>query len=77
MGGLIPEDVQKAADKVASLDGGEPGCHLSYLVARAILAERQRCADVASRFIKYPCPNRDDEIETCTAEKIEQGILSP
>lgn len=44
--GEVPEDVRKLARKIAFADGGEPGCHIEYMVAEALLAERKRCAEV-------------------------------
>lgn len=43
----IPEDVMEKARKATELDGGYGEPWLVDIIANAILAERQRCAEVA------------------------------
>jgi hypothetical protein len=51
----IPEDVWEAAAKFWAGDGSERAA-----VARAILAERERCADIADFGVKWtPVPTGD------------------
>jgi len=38
----MPEDILQTARKIAFADGGEPGCHIEYMMATAINAERER-----------------------------------
>lgn len=71
--GEIPEDILMTARKIALADGGEPGCHIEYMVAEALLAERKRCADVAMKEARDFVEHRMVEVSygaTCAAKAI-------
>lgn len=73
--GEIPEDIMQAAR--AALDeykGSNPAKRMRDAVAKAILAERQRCADVARAYLEdlAGCDLRTDE-----PELIASAILNP
>lgn len=46
----VPEDVMKAADSVCAEIGIASFYYTLNPIARAIMAERQRCATIASRY---------------------------
>lgn len=69
----IPDDIREAAYGVAE-DIATNRFKTSYLIARAILAERKRCADTARRYLEdiAGCSPNDDE-----PDKIAAAIMDP
>lgn len=66
----IPEDIRETSYKVAA-DIATSRFKTSHLIARAILAERKRCAEVAKRMLVYAdTTSRSDE-------EIYRAIMEP
>jgi hypothetical protein len=72
--GEIPEDVMRVAREVVGTIEAMPSEGNVGIVARAILAERQRCADVARAYLEdlAGCDMRDDEPELLEAAILNQ-----
>lgn len=73
----IPEDVSRAAKAVMAANGfenAESDTFTTFYVARAILAERQRCAAVARAYLEdiAGCSLKEDEPDLIAA-----AILHP
>lgn len=73
----IPEDIMRAANEAVNGIKCFPPSDLSPLtisIARAILAERQRCTDVARRYLEdiAGCDMSDDE-----PDKIAAAVMDP
>ena len=69
----IPDDVMEAARR-AWPTAREEGVAIHLTIARAILAERQRCADVARRYLEdiAGCDMSDEE-----PDKIAAAVMDP
>lgn len=72
--GEIPEDIMDMGRAVGRTLSRTPLRDEALVIARAILAERQRCAAVARAYLEdlAGCDLRDDE-----PEHIARAILNP
>lgn len=70
-----PTDIQiKATDAAREyLEGGEDGYPLPHVIARVILAERERCAAIAANFFDL----RHNSLARANAASIAYAIRRP